>query len=483
MNLLERLRNLLQPKKRDLMMGMVWEGVWSHFSEMNKNAGNEYGDYDPNLYQFFQELYVASGGGIFALSVQGGKLYRSAVTVTDAGVMVGMPEQIVMRFEPLQRTRIVTRLDNGLPVFLSILATAALNKANELDTRALFDDFISRFTGETEYMNVYHLDNDKSRIGKLLWIGRDENLLLGLWTPDDNIVGRAVAETLAADEKGEWGVSIEFLSDDEGYLVEVVPGIELRAFAKGELWGASVVRSAHACSWFTGHTKERVFTMNKEVKQAIETLIQDPDALKEFETWVDGANRTIKDSGAITRADAACTCDTELTARADGCPDSAKLSVQVASLAETVTALSTQVAGIVNVEATELSTENQTIEIGPEAAQGIAEAVFSGEAFRSLADGVARLSGALEAQSKQTLDAVQALTDRVVKLETTATERISKLERTDEDKLRDHDEMKPRGSNVTVAWRPSRGKEDKPTNGKTMTLAQMARKTTEAWEK
>jgi hypothetical protein len=50
---------------------------------------------------WFQELYIASGGGMFALSVQGGKLYRSAVAVSDTGVTVGTPEQVVTRFEPV----------------------------------------------------------------------------------------------------------------------------------------------------------------------------------------------------------------------------------------------------------------------------------------------------------------------------------------------------------------------------------------------
>lgn len=476
MTILERLRNLIAPKKpvkRDMMMHLVWENVYRHFEEMNR-AGmgeDEYGEssYDPNKMHWFQELYVGAGGSLFALSVQAGKLYRSAVVVGDDSVVVGMPEQVVTRFEPLQRTRIITRLDNNLPVFLSILATAALNKANELDTRALFDDFVERFTGEDEYVNVYHLGKSKSRIGKLLWVGRDENLLLGLWTPDDNIVGRSVAETIAADTDGEWGVSIEFLPDDDGRLIEVVPGIELRAFEAGELWGASIVRSAHACSWFTGHAKERIFRMNKDVKQAIETLIKNPDALAEFETWVDGTNRAIADSGAITRADETAVAD-ETAATGD-----ADLGAQIAVLTESLNALAAKVAGITNAP---IATLEPAIEIGPEAAEGIAQAVFSGEAFRSLSDGVARLSGALEAQSKQALESVQALTARLDKLEGS----VIAMTRTEEEKLREHDERKPKGSTVTVAWRAPRGKDEQKPDAQTLRLATLASKTLSAWE-
>lgn len=472
MSILDRLRALIRsadptakPVKRDMMMHLVWENVYRAFSQMNEGqmTTDEYGDYeyDPDRMHWFQELYIASGGGMFALSVQGGKLYRTAVAVSDTGVTVGTPEQVVTRFEPvnMQRTRVITRAENNLPIFLSILATAALNKANELDTRALFDTFVERFgqSDTEEYINVYHIGKDKSRVGRLLWVGRDENLLLGLWTPDDNPVGRAIANTLEADVKGEWGVSIEFLPDDDGNLIELIPGIEIRAFEAGTLWGASVVRSAHACSWFTGHmteTKERTFAMDKTVQDAIKTLISNPDALTEFEKWVDGANRTIKDSGAVTRT--------------DGSEADAPLTLE--TLAATVAALSAKLDGF-TVPAT--STEAPTIELDEAAAAGIAQAVFSGAEFRGLTDGVARLSGALEAQAKTLLESVDALTKRV-----------AALEKDDSEKLREHEEMKPAGNKITLAWRAPRGKDEaKPVAERTVSLASAAAKTEQAWSK
>lgn len=470
MTILERLRALLRsadptakPVKRDMMMHLVWENVYRHFGQMNEGmiGEDEFGnyDYDPDQMHWFQELYIASGGGMFALSVQGGKLFRSPVAVSDTGVTVGSPEQVVARFEPvnLQRTRVITRAANNLPIFLSILATAALNKANEIDTRALFDTFVERFKADEEYVNVYHIGKSQSRIGKLLWVGRDENLLLGLWSPDDNPVGRAVAATIEADVKGEWGVSIEFMPDNDGTLVELVPGIEIRAFEAGTLWGASIVRSAHACSWFTGHmteAKERTFTMDKTVQDAIKTLISNPEALTEFEQWVDGANRTIKDSNAVTRTDGS----------------EADAPITLESLAATVAALSAKLDGF-TVPATLEQTEVPTIELDEAAANGIAQAVFSGAEFRSLTDGVARLSGALEAQAKTLLESVEALTKRV-----------ASLEKDDSEKLREHEEMKPAGNKITLAWRAPRGKDEaKPVAERTVSLANAASKTEQAW--
>lgn len=469
MNILDRLRAIIRsadptarPVKRDLMMHMVWENVYRHFEKMNSTGisydEDGYPEYDPDQMHWFQELYVASGGGMFALSVQGGKLFRSPVAVSDAGVSVGTPQPVVARFEPvnLQRTRVITRADNNLPIFLSILATAALNKANELDTRALFDTFVERFGQgkEEEYINVYHLGKSKSRIGRLLWVGRDENLLLGIWTPDDNLVGRAIAQTIEADSNGEWGVSIEFLPDNDGTLVEIVPGIEIRAFEAGTLWGASVVRSAHACSWFTGHmteTKARTFTMEKTVADAIKTLIQNPEALTEFETWVDGANRTIKDTNAITRT--------------DGSEDA---PVTLESLAATVAALSAKLGATGILEQTELP----ALELDESAVEGITQTVLKRTEFTALSDGIARLSGALEAQTKALTQSVEALTVRVAQLETG-----------DEEKLRAHDELKPKGSRIVATWRAPRGNdEQKPTTERTISFANAASRTEQNWK-
>lgn len=187
--------------------------------------------------------------------------------------------------------------------------------------------------------------------------------------------------------------------------------------------------------------------MNADVRAAIETLIKNPAALTEFETWVDGANRTIKDSGAVTRS-------TEAE------------PVTLESLAATVAALTAKFDAI-----GQPATEPQTIELDEAAAAGIAQAVFSGAEFRTMADSVARLSGAMEAQSKALLDSVQALTDRV-----------ASLEKGDEEKLRAHDETKPQGGKVTLAWRAPRGKDEaKPTTEKTRSLAAAVNATEAAW--
>lgn len=192
--------------------------------------------------------------------------------------------------------------------------------------------------------------------------------------------------------------------------------------------------------------------MDKTVQDAIKTLISNPDALTEFEQWVDGANRTIKDSGAVTRT--------------DGSEADAPLTLE--TLAATVAALSAKLDGF-TVPAT--STEAPTIELDEAAANGIAQAVFSGAEFRSLTDGVARLSGALEAQAKTLLESVEALTKRV-----------AALEKDDSEKLREHEEMKPAGNKITLAWRAPRGKDEaKPVAERTVSLANAASKTEQAW--
>ena len=442
--------------ERDTNLGQVWEQVRQHFWQAYLAAirSEERTEGDPEHY--LQDLYVGSGGGIFAITTNQGRLFRSPVFVSDNGVTVGEPVPVSVSFTPQQRTRAIARTEDGRPVFLSILGAATINKDGEIDSRALFDTMAERFKGDgSEYVNIYHLGKDKTRIGSYSWIGRDGYLLLGAWTPDDTPLARAVAATLEADEAGEWGNSIEFLPDDEGALVEIAPDIEVRAFDAGTFAGCSIVSTAHACHWFTANRllhKER--NMNENVRAAVLKLVGgDESLLKQVEAQVDDTNRMIKDSGAVTR-----------TAEGEQAQEEAATETAVVTtleettgpgMADVLTAITELKGQIAAVQAT--TQAERTIELTPEAAQGIATVIFTGAEFTQLANSVATISGALEQQSRTAKEQAEALTARIAKLETQTAQRLAALERTEEQKIREHEEMKPRGSAVTVSWRAPRG--------------------------
>ena len=446
--------------ERDTNMGQVWEQVRQQFWQRYLDAirSEERIEGDPEHY--LQDLYVGSGGGIFAITTNQGRLFRSPVFVSDNGVTVGEPVPVSVSFTPQQRTRAIARTEDGRPVFLSILGAATINKDGEIDSRALFDTFAERFKGDgSEYVNIYHLGKDKTRIGSYSWIGRDGYLLLGAWTPDDTPLARAVAATLEADEAGEWGNSIEFQPDNEGEFIEIAPDIEVRAFDAGTFAGCSIVSTAHACHWFTANRllhKER--NMNENVRAAVLKLVGGNESLlKQVEAQVDDTNRMITDSGAVTRTAEGEQEQTQEEAAAE--------TVVVATLEETtgpgmadvlaaIAELKGQIATIQAATQTE-----RTIELTPEAAQGIATVIFTGAEFTQLAGSVATISGALEQQTRTAKEQAEALTARIAKLEEQTAQRLAALERTEEQKIREHEEMKPRGSTVTVSWRAPRGDE------------------------
>jgi hypothetical protein len=63
-----------------------------------------------------------------------------------------------------------------------------------------------------EYINILHLGGSVSKIGDVRHIFRDDKLLVGFYTfTKDDPIAEAAAMTLAGDETGEWGGSIEFL--------------------------------------------------------------------------------------------------------------------------------------------------------------------------------------------------------------------------------------------------------------------------------
>lgn len=449
--------------ERDTPLSSIWEQVREAFWQMYLAAADEM---RADAEHYLQDLYVGSSGGIFAITMNQGRLFRSPVFVSDNGVTVGEPVPVSVSFTPQQRTRAIARTEDGRPVFLSILGAATINKDGEIDSRSLFDTMTERFKGDgSEYVNIYHLGKDKTRIGSYSWIGRDGYLLLGAWTPDDTPLARAVAATLEADEAGEWGNSIEFLPDDEGALVEIAPDIEVRAFDAGTFAGCSIVSTAHACHWFTANRllhKER--NMNENVRAAVLKLVGgDESLLKQVESAVDDTNRMIKDSGAITRTTEGEQEQPQGEAVAEEQQEQAPANTGLADVLAAIAELKGQIATIqaaTQTERMDSASSPTTIELTPEAAQGIATVIFTGAEFTQLANSVAAISGALEQQSRTAKEQGEALTARVAKLEEQTTKRLAALERDEEQKIREHEEMKPRGSTVTVSWRAPRGDEE-----------------------
>lgn len=284
---------------RDIAMQQIGGQIMSALDAQN----NEQEDY--NDWHFLQDLYIGDEGAIYTVTVSGGKLYRWNIEIdaVNGAVTMGQPVQVNPSFESsaAARTIKIERREDGRYAAFAILSTALLNKSGEIDTRSMFDSFVERFKGNgDEYINIYHLGRDATRIGELRTIFREDNLLIGYYVLDDNIVARKAGETLAADTDGYWGGSVEFLADDDGRLVEVAPDVHVKCYERGTLLGYSIAPAAHGAAWGTEHLKVR--TMNEMNKKIVSDLVGgDQEALEQVEGWLNEANVRTKQPGAISR--------------------------------------------------------------------------------------------------------------------------------------------------------------------------------------
>lgn len=466
--------------ERDTAISALWDGIWAEFQRLNADIEST-GD---NSFFYPQEIYVGDDGGIFMIAVRNGKLYRSRVVVNNDDIVLGSLEPVTATFNPTNRTSIVARTEDGRPVFASILSSAVLNKEQEIDSRALFDTFIERFKGDgSEYMNVYHLGKERSRIGEIRALFREDYLLIGLWVPDDTPAGRSVGRTLENDTTGKWGNSIEFLPDDYGQVIDI-DDIKVRIYESGTLWGGSIVMSEHACAWFTAHQAlgngvER--TMGQQMKDALLELFGDESILESeqfagFMRMAARANEAAVEQGVISRGETLTGKQLQDIIRAleaednngngqnqesdhDAGEQEDDTGVTLEGIAATVGQLSATVESLKNSE----GGQDNTIELTPEAATGIAEAVFQGADFQNVARSVEKLSISIEDKTKQIVAQVEGLVERVTAME----DRLKAVEADEDEKMRALDEGRPAGSKTTIAWRaPRSSNEADEKNGK-----------------
>lgn len=293
MNVAQQVLTALDVINQQIMMGPTPEG----------DSGGEWSSGDPNLCHWFQDLYVADDGSIFVITITNGKLNRWPVTIApDNTVTLGTPTEVMPVFATAKPHSLQTiqRTDGRYQGF-AILGTAALNKDGEIDSRALFDTFEERFTGVREYVNIYHIGGDVTRIGDIDLIFREGNLLVGHYVLDDNPLARAVGATLANDKAGVWGGSIEFISDDKGTEVEVAPGVKANVYTSGTLRGFSIATCADGAAWGTKHLMTRTPIMNDALKEKIhkQLLGGDAEAIALLDQMLAAGNTRISD--AITR--------------------------------------------------------------------------------------------------------------------------------------------------------------------------------------
>lgn len=287
-----------------------WRGLVGLFAEKQERALSMEILYD-KVWQLAAERYPAAwllnvfaddNNDLFAILQQDGDLYRSALTVTD-GATVEMADWVEVKLDfPQVQTRTVIRQQaDGRFRWISRSATSVLNRVAEIDSTALFDNFVRHIeeTGEYPIRQFYHL-GEQFRTGQADFVARDGNVLLTSGLYDDTALARAEIEAIAK-EPDYWGESIGYHPLDRE-LVEIARGIQIPVYIDGVLKEISVLPEDSAANLFTAvRLKERT-VLNGKIKETFVKLFGDEAAAEQWLAEnVDELNRSIEASGLVTR--------------------------------------------------------------------------------------------------------------------------------------------------------------------------------------
>lgn len=251
------------------------------------------------------DIYYDDNGSMFAMCASLGKLYRILLTIKDGLVSLGKWDEVSVA-QSRRGLYHVHRTKEGRYRWVTVSASAVLNRVGEIDSRALFDDFIQRAEKEGSYpIRVFYHAGEKFRVGQCDYLARDENLLItsGLYDEDNEL---AMREIVARSKDPEyWGDSISFLPMSTPELLDM-NGVKIPVYTKGVFEEISTLPEQEAASWFTNRSTLKEVQRMLSQRQ-MEAFVKLFDGKKEeAEAWLKNnaaeRNRQIVDTGMITRA-------------------------------------------------------------------------------------------------------------------------------------------------------------------------------------
>jgi hypothetical protein len=244
------------------------------------------------------DVYLV-GAQVVVLMNQGGKLYTVPISEADDGtVTLGTPTEIAITAQSNKVN--ITRQADGQYRWFALAACSVVNKSGEIDSRALFDDFVNRFNaGQGFVLRFFHDRRMEPGVGD--YLARCENVLIASGLVHDTDLGRALIDA-SIKQRGNWGTSPGFYPDAEPEILRTDDGIEVPVYTHGYLEEISVLPEDCACNFFTrliANVKERA--MDTRTREALITLFGDEAQADEFIKKVDETNRAITDGGLLTR--------------------------------------------------------------------------------------------------------------------------------------------------------------------------------------
>lgn len=316
-DLLAKLRNMLKRAsrfesrdavERAIGFGRIREQLWPQLNDLD--------DWEDGKFHYLLDVYF-DGGFIYAIIQAQGKLFRADVSIVGDTVMLGDLLPVTELFVPVVGTqRQITRvfeLEDGRYRWLSISATAFLNRVQEIDSTALFDSFVAHAndTGEFPYRTFLH-QGEVMRTGQADFLAREGYVYItsGLYEQDNPL---AMVEIMAfRNNPGAWGESIGYMADAPPEMLRVADGISVPVYTVGRHKEISTCLSDQAANWFTIPFVAEVNRMNAGLRATLQSLIKDANLpedeqdafLAQFGALVDGVNERATEPGTIARATA-----------------------------------------------------------------------------------------------------------------------------------------------------------------------------------
>lgn len=233
-----------------------------------------------------------------------GESYRTKFELGDT-ITFGEHERVDVEYVP--RFKVFRDKDNT-PKFMSISSTAILNRVNEIDSTALYDDFEENYPKQKEkaYLTIRHLGDvsDDFRFGTVEGVFRENKVLITYGTIDETKkLGKLAIERLS--EESNWGVSIGFRATKQPQIIRE-NDLEIPVYTNGILLEVSILRENEAASYMTniGLTESDTKRMAK-TKEQIKSILSDfgasEDAINGLLNDVEIRNREIEENDMITR--------------------------------------------------------------------------------------------------------------------------------------------------------------------------------------
>lgn len=270
-------------------------------------------------------------GALYAVIVAEGKIYRAPITITGTDIQTGDLAEVELTFKDVPNANppepdlgalapapepayaenwsdmymsnsrfTVLRQADGSHRWFAVTESAVVNRVGEIDSRQLFDSFISHLQGYG-YPVLRFFHTEGLDFGRADWAARDDNLLLASGTFDEaSPIARAMIQDAEDQHSGvTWGTSNGYRPTVSPQLVEVADGVRLPVYTAGVWREISVLPESSAASLFTSFNAE--VSMRQDVKDSLRALLKDDEALAKCEATADSLNREIKDGDLVTR--------------------------------------------------------------------------------------------------------------------------------------------------------------------------------------